>query len=160
MKTIIAGTRDATLSETRVAIILCPWEITSVVSGLARGPDTHGVEYAKKNRLPVHTFPADWKKFGITAGYIRNRQMAQNAEALIAVWDGKSKGTKHMIAAASSHGIHLIHVYRTDLERVALDSKERGLGDHGYSEQIEKAKQSLETWPDWLAIKKRDKLFF
>lgn len=160
MKTIIAGSRNASVKDTRTAIVLCPWEITSVISGLARGPDTHGVDYAKKNRLPVHFFPADWEKFGITAGYIRNRQMAQNAEALIAVWDGKSKGTKHMIHTASSHGIHLIHVYRTDLERVARNSKERGLGNHGYAEQVENANRSLETWPEWLSIKKRDKMFF
>ena len=68
-----------------------------IVCGKARGADTLGEQYAKERGYPVHYFPADWKKFGKSAGYIRNTEMAQNADALIAFWDGKSKGTAYVI---------------------------------------------------------------
>ena len=54
---------------------------------------------------PVKKFPADWGGLGKRAGYLRNEQMADYADALIAVWDGKSKGTKHMIDSAASKGL-------------------------------------------------------
>lgn len=47
--------------------------------------------------IPVKRFPADWDRHGRAAGPIRNCQMAQYADALIAIWDGKSRGTKNMI---------------------------------------------------------------
>jgi hypothetical protein len=50
-------------------------------------------------------FPADWKTHGKAAGPIRNRQMAKNAEALIALWDGNSRGTKNMIETATKLGL-------------------------------------------------------
>ena len=45
----------------------------------------------------MEVFPANWNKFGKSAGFRRNEQMAEVADALIAFWDGKSHGTKHMI---------------------------------------------------------------
>ena len=48
---------------------------------------------------------AEWKKWGRRAGYRRNVQMAQHADALIAIWDGKSPGTRHMIETANAHGL-------------------------------------------------------
>ncbi len=68
-----------------------------VVSGHARGADTLGEKYAQDERFTLEIYPAQWKKFGKRAGYRRNEQMAEVADALIAFWDGSSKGTKHMI---------------------------------------------------------------
>lgn len=51
----------------------------------------------------VQSFPADWQKNGKSAGYKRNEEMAQNSDALIAFWDGESKGTKHMIDTAKRY---------------------------------------------------------
>lgn len=50
--------------------------------------------------MKLKLYPADWKKYGSSAGYIRNDEMAKYADCLIAFWDGKSKGTKHMIDLA------------------------------------------------------------
>ena len=69
------------------------------------------LENAKDNNISLMCFPADWNKYGKRAGYIRNEQMAKEADALIAFWDGKSKGTKHMIDIARSKGL-LIRVIR------------------------------------------------
>lgn len=119
MKTIIAGSRtdtpELTLQHTLMAINDCPWVITSVVSGCAEGPDTFGAEWATNAGLFVHNYPANWKKYGVRAGHLRNAVMADNAEALIAVWDGVSKGTKNMIAEAKKRGLLIhIHLYSSD----------------------------------------------
>ena len=68
-----------------------------IVSGHARGADTLGEKYAQDEGFSLEIYPAQWKKLGKQAGYRRNEQMAEVADALIAFWDGSSKGTKHMI---------------------------------------------------------------
>lgn len=70
---------------------------TEIVSGTARGVDKYGEEFAQISKIPVVRFPADWDKYGKRAGYLRNEQMAEYADELLALWDGESRGTKHMI---------------------------------------------------------------
>jgi hypothetical protein len=70
---------------------------TEIVCGLAKGADTSGKEWADCHDIPVTFFPAEWKKFGKSAGALRNREMGNYADVLLAFWDGKSRGTKHMI---------------------------------------------------------------
>jgi len=77
----------------------------AIVSGMARGADSLGARYAVLKGYALHSFPADWDKYGKSAGYRRNEEMARNADALVAFWDGKSKGTKHMIDIARLHGL-------------------------------------------------------
>lgn len=77
----------------------------SIVCGTARGADRLGEKYAKENGFHVAYFPADWERHGKAAGYIRNREMAQNADALVAFWDGESRGTKSMIDLAKEYDL-------------------------------------------------------
>jgi len=95
MKTIIAGSRGWIYDITEV--LDSHPEITEVVSGLAKGPDTLGKLWAKERGIPVKEFPADWDTFGRKAGPLRNTQMGDYADQLIAFWDGNSSGTRHMI---------------------------------------------------------------
>jgi hypothetical protein len=100
MRIIIAGSRGITdYSVVHEAIIQSGWlaDITHIVSGCALGVDKLGERFADNYDITVIKSPADWKKHKKAAGYIRNQEMAQNADALIAVWDGKSKGTMNMI---------------------------------------------------------------
>lgn len=76
-----------------------------IVSGNAHGPDQLGEQYAKENDIKLKVFPADWDTHGKSAGYIRNGEMAEYATHLIAFWDGKSRGTKHMIETAQRKGL-------------------------------------------------------
>lgn len=76
-----------------------------IVSGTARGADKLGEQYAAEKGYAVLRFPADWNRFGKAAGHMRNEQMAKNADALVAFWDGTSKGTRSMINLA--HKYHL-----------------------------------------------------
>lgn len=111
MKTIIAGSREITDLQSVVdAIEASKIEITEVVCGGARGVDTLGKQWAEQHNIPVTTFPADWDRYGRSAGYRRNQQMGEYADALIAVWDGHSRGTKHMIDIALRLGLKRIHV--------------------------------------------------
>ena len=56
-------------------------------------------------RKDLRIFIPQWDKYGKKAGYLRNVEMAENANALIAFWDGKSKGTKHMIDIATERNL-------------------------------------------------------
>lgn len=76
-----------------------------IVSGHARGADTLGEMYAQDEGFALEVYPAQWKKLGKQAGYRRNEQMAEVADALIAFWDGESKGTKHMIDIMNNKGL-------------------------------------------------------
>lgn len=118
MKTIIAGSRSITRLGVLVqALTASYWagQITEVVSGCADGVDELGEQWARMAMRRVRQFPADWKRYGRAAGRQRNLQMAVYADALIAVWDGKSPGTRHMIETAERMGLK-VFVYRTDLE--------------------------------------------
>lgn len=110
MKVIIAGSRsinNIALVELACYKAMQRWKrngivsyITEVVCGEASGVDQLGKELAKKANIPIKSFPADWDKYGKQAGYIRNAEMINYADALIAVWDGKSPGTKITIDLA------------------------------------------------------------
>jgi hypothetical protein len=106
MKTIIAGGRDVyDYAILLAAIEEANFTITEVVSGGAKGADALGEQYAESMNLTLKIYPADWEKNGRAAGPIRNRQMAEYGEQLIALWDGKSRGTKNMIEAATKKGL-------------------------------------------------------
>lgn len=115
MKVIIAGSRDASAEAVRRALETCPWTdlVTTVVSGMAAGADREGELWASERGLAVERFPADWKTFGKRAGPVRNKEMSENADGLIAVWDGNSRGTANMIELAQKRGLR-VFVYRTD----------------------------------------------
>lgn len=79
------------------------------VCGLAKGADSTGRIYALKRGFKVVEFEPDWNRYGKSAGYRRNVEMAdyalQTEGGLVAFWDGSSKGTKHMIDIAEDKGL-------------------------------------------------------
>lgn len=83
------------------------------ISGTARGADSLGEQFAYTWGYDVVRFPADWDTHGKSAGYRRNAEMAiyasENANdgVLIAFWDGRSRGTKHMIDLAKRYGLDM-----------------------------------------------------
>lgn len=108
MKVIIAGSRTIRDYRTVVdAIEESGFKVTEVVSGGAKGVDALGEAYADHNGIRIVLFEADWEKYGLAAGPKRNLAMAKYADALVAVWDGKSKGTENMIARAYQQGLHV-----------------------------------------------------
>ncbi len=114
MKVIIAGSRDIKDRQLlRLAIEKSGFDITEVVSGGAAGVDSLGEQWAREHGITLTKFPADWSSYGKAAGPIRNEKMAAyvgKEGALLALWDGKSKGTKNMIDNAEKHGLKFIIV--------------------------------------------------
>lgn len=107
---IVAGSRDFNdydlLKKTLDALLVNQHDV-KIVSGGARGADALGERYAKENGHKLTIFPAEWTKLGKAAGFIRNEQMAEYSDALVAFWDGESKGTKHMIDTAKKFGLNI-----------------------------------------------------
>ena len=114
MRTIIAGSRyiddydflcnvmdDLTIEPT---VILC---------GCADGVDALGKRYAKENGIKIEYYLANWKKFDKAAGPMRNSKMVANAEALVLIWDGRSKGSGDVLAKARVKGLAIKEVIYT-----------------------------------------------
>ena len=103
LRVVIAGCRDYNnYQEAKEFIDLCLSNIRKenkiiIVSGCASGADAIGEKYAAENGFEVEKYPADWEKYGRSAGPRRNRQMAEVSDYVICFWDGKSRGTKSMI---------------------------------------------------------------
>ncbi len=111
MKTIIAGSRELDSYLILSGVIRkIDWEITEVISGTARGADRLGERWAKNHNIPLKKYVANWRRYGNKAGILRNIEMAEYADALIALWDGESKGTKHMIEIARKKNLK-VYVY-------------------------------------------------
>lgn len=114
MKVILAGSRsldDAWLVFD--AMQGCPFVITEVVSGHAKGVDILGEQWALDNDIDLVVFHANWRGKGRAAGILRNQKMAAYADALVAIWDGMSKGTYNMIKTMEALG-KPVYVYKTD----------------------------------------------
>jgi hypothetical protein len=108
MKVIVAGSRNITkYAIVEKAIQDSGFDVTEIVSGGARGVDTMGETWAVKRGIKIQRFPAEWEKYGVSAGPIRNSKMAEYGEALIAIWDGVSKGTKNMIQCAKNNKLKI-----------------------------------------------------
>lgn len=107
MKIIIAGCRDFNnyvLLKSKLDFYFKNVEVTEIVSGACSGADKLGERYALEHNITVRRFPADWS-LGRKAGPLRNEEMAKYADALVAFWDGESRGTKDMINRAKLYGL-------------------------------------------------------
>jgi hypothetical protein len=74
--------------------------IRLIVSGRAFGPDKYAEEWAIDRGVPTEIFLPDWNKHGKSAGFIRNADIVEACDRLLAFWDGRSKGTEHSINLA------------------------------------------------------------
>lgn len=106
MKVIIAGTRykdkanKIPFDDFKLvvqAVERSGFEITEVVCGKAIGVDQLGAQYATMKGIEIKEMPANWYKYGKAAGPIRNREMAEYADAAVVIWDGVSNGSRNMI---------------------------------------------------------------
>lgn len=75
-------------------------DIEKIVSGGARGADKLAELFAKENKIPIEIYKAEWENYGKSAGMIRNKEIINNCDMVIAFWDGESKGTKNSLKYA------------------------------------------------------------
>ncbi len=114
MKIIIAGSRTITaydIVKTAIEESNTNNKATEIVCGMAQGVDLLGKKWADENNIKVKEFPADWNQYGKSAGYKRNQEMAKYSNGLLAIWDGRSRGTKHMIDIAKELNLK-VYIYR------------------------------------------------
>ena len=116
MKVIIAGSRSIIpkYREITNALIKANVHVTEVVSGCAQGVDTVAIGWGYAEHITVKKFPADWNKYGKKAGILRNIEMGDYADLLLVFWDGKSRGTSHMIDYMNKLGKPVICVMKKD----------------------------------------------
>ena len=106
MRTIVAGSRTITsFKDVEDAIQFSNFNPTVIISGGTKGVDFLGEQWAALHNVPLEVYPAEWEKYGRGAGFKRNALMATKADALVAIWDGQSRGTSHMINIAKNFGI-------------------------------------------------------
>ena len=84
--------------------------VYEIVSGGADGVDQQGERWAEEYDCTVKRFNPDLEDYGKAAGPIRNQTMANYGDILVAIWDGKSTGTRSMIDEAITAGCE-VHVY-------------------------------------------------
>lgn len=111
-RVVVAGSRTFTnyeLLKNKLLTILTHKSMSHtviIVSGGARGADLLGERFAKEFNAPIEQFVPDWDEFGKSAGYRRNEQMAEVANAVIVFMKaGGSKGSQHMINIAKEKGL-------------------------------------------------------
>ena len=110
MRLIIAGGRTLKLSGQELDEIMEElWvpDPDTVVTGLASGIDTAGARWARYHNIPLDLYPAEWSLYGKAAGPMRNQKMAENADGLLLIWDGKSRGSKSMKFEAEKRGLDI-----------------------------------------------------
>jgi len=112
MKLAVIGSRtikDYIFVENKLCEIIEKYnEIDTIISGGAKGVDSLAEKFANEYGLKTIIFKPDWKKFGKGAGFIRNKQIIENSDIVVAFWDGKSNGTKHSIELAKKMNKKLI----------------------------------------------------
>jgi hypothetical protein len=92
--------------------------IDHVVSGAAAGVDLIGMQWARDRGIPIRTYIPDWETYGRAAGPLRNAKMASNAEALILIWDGQSRGSASMLREARKRNLLIYECLITGSYRV------------------------------------------
>lgn len=102
MRLAIIGSR--TCPPIDIAFYL-PFVPDTIVSGGAKGADTYAKEYAIKNNIPIIEFLPDYRKYGRKAPLMRNLQIVDNCDYLLAFWNGRSRGTKFTVDYAEKRGV-------------------------------------------------------
>ena len=106
MKLAVVGSRnfsDYELLKSKLDLIHKRKPITLIVSGGAKGADSLSERWAKENNVETLIFLPDWNKYGKKAGFLRNEDIIKNSDAVVAAWNGISKGTEHSINIAKKY---------------------------------------------------------
>ena len=99
MKVAVVGSRNLDVDMIHFYI---PAAATEIVSGGAKGVDAKAKKFAIENSLEYTEFLPEYKKYGKSAPLKRNDEIINYADIIVAIWDGKSKGTKSLIEYAQN----------------------------------------------------------
>lgn len=107
MKVAVIGSRSFNDYQ-RLKDTLSKIDISLLVSGGANGADKLGEQYANENNIPTKIFLPDWEKHGKAAGFLRNTDIINEADLVVAFWDQQSNGTRDSIQKAEKQGKKVI----------------------------------------------------
>lgn len=110
MKIAIVGSRNLHISNLEKYL---PVDVTEIVSGGAKGIDECAKKYAISHKIKLKEFLPEYNKYSKAAPLKRNLQIIEYADMVIAFWDGRSKGTKHVIDVCKKHN-KKITVFKID----------------------------------------------
>lgn len=108
MKVAIIGSRDLVINDLEKYL---PFNTTEIVSGGAKGIDECAKKYAEQKSIPIKIFLPEYEKFGKRAPLVRNIQIIEYADTVVAFWNGISRGTKYVIDNCKAKGKE-IKVYK------------------------------------------------
>jgi hypothetical protein len=112
VRVIVCGSRDWNDREA-IAERIIALPVDAVVVHAARGADRIAEQEAQKAGLLVEAHPADWSRYGKSAGHVRNEEMAAlGADLCLGFWDGRSEGARSMLKKAEAHGIPVEVVWK------------------------------------------------
>lgn len=117
MKIIIAGSRDITDYDVICRVmqdVVSGWDISEVVCGMSDGVDLLGKRWAEERSIAVKEFPANWGLLGKMAGPVRNKEMVDYADVLVAILHKNSKGTLNCVQHAMNKPLKNIHIHFVD----------------------------------------------
>jgi hypothetical protein len=120
MKVLVCGSRYFNDYDRLEAVLSNISGISEIIHGGANGADLLGERYARQNSIPIRRFPAEWSKFGKSAGPIRNRQMLRDGapDLVVAFLAPNSRGTKDMIDVATKAGVPVEIIDIGNLEKL------------------------------------------
>lgn len=93
MKVAVIGSRDLDIDVSAYM----PDNISEIISGGAAGVDRAAEKYAKDKGIPITVIKPDYTQYRRNAPLIRNKTIVELSDMVIAIWDGKSRGTKFII---------------------------------------------------------------
>ena len=115
MKALVCGGRDYANSralDEALDAIHHEQAITRLIHGAARGADSLAAAWARSRGIPAPAFPADWKKDGKAAGFVRNARMLRDGSPELVVAFPGGKGTAHMVTLARAAGVAVVEAGR------------------------------------------------
>lgn len=142
MKVAVIGSRNLEIDNLEK---YSPEGVTEIVSGGAKGVDTSAVEYAIAHDLKLTVFLPEYEKYGRAAPLKRNITIIENADLVIAFWDGASRGTKYVIDACKRKNVPVVvHILvtpylssETEYKKVLIEGKNTPLSECGSENEVE-----------------------
>ena len=104
MRIAVIGSREALKNASLLILKQMPVNISEMVSGGANGIDQAAAEVANTLNVPLKLFLPDYERYGKRAPLVRNLEIIEYADEVVAFWNGRSRGTQHVIASCLQRG--------------------------------------------------------
>jgi len=109
LRILVCGGRDFT-DEVKLIEELNKHQFSLLITGVARGADMLAYNYATKNKIPIASFPANWKLYGKRAGFVRNTQMLREGKPELIIAFAGGFGTAMMCKIGENAGVRVLRV--------------------------------------------------